>query len=94
MINTIFMEAAEVLTDAQMESKGRALIGVALGAACAVFAVAYGISKITSKGVESMARQPEVADKIRGAMFFPCTFIEGVGLISVFVCMLAVAMKL
>ncbi len=42
-----------------------------------VFGAALGIGKIGAAAVESMARQPEVAGDIRGAMVVAAALIEG-----------------
>lgn len=68
---------------------GLALLGAALGAGIAVFGAGYGISKIASASVESIARQPEAAGDIRGAMILTAALIEGVALFAVVVCLLA-----
>ena len=94
MINTIFMNAAEALTNTAAESKAKAFIGVALAGALAAAAVAYCISKVVSKSVESMARQPEASDKIRAIASVNCLLIEGIGILSIFICLLISLLKL
>lgn len=68
---------------------GLALLGAALGAGLAVFGAGFGISKIASASVESIARQPEASGDIRGAMILTAALIEGVALFAVVVCLLA-----
>ena len=46
----------------------------------------YGIGKIGSSAVESMARQPEVADKIQTAMLIAAALIEGVTFFALIIC--------
>lgn len=58
----------------------------ALGAALAVIGAGLGISRIASSSVESIARQPEAAGDIRGAMIITAALIEGVALFAVVVC--------
>jgi F-type H+-transporting ATPase subunit c len=65
-------------------------IGASLGAGLACIGVALGIGKIASASVESIARQPEAAGDIRGAMILTCAFVEGVCLFAVVVTLLAV----
>jgi len=43
-------------------------LGIALGAGIVILGAGFGIGRIGGSAVESMARQPEVADKIQGAM--------------------------
>ncbi|MGM0407732.1 MAG: ATP synthase F0 subunit C [Bacteroidota bacterium] len=63
-------------------------IGAALGAAIAAIAAAYGISKIGSTAVESIARQPEAAGDIRSNMIVSAALIEGVAFFAIVVCFL------
>ena len=65
-------------------------IGASLGAGLACLSVAWGIGRIATSAVESIARQPEASGDIRGAMILTCAFIEGVCLFAVVVTLLAV----
>lgn len=67
---------------------GLGLFGAAIGAGIAAFAAAIGIGKIAASSVESMARQPEQSNNIRGAMILTAAFVEGVALFAVVVCLL------
>ncbi|MDB5387081.1 MAG: synthase sector subunit c [Planctomycetaceae bacterium] len=60
----------------------------AIGAALTIIGAAYGIGKIGSSAVESMARQPEVAGQIQTAMIIAAALIEGVTLFAIIVCIL------
>ena len=50
---------------------------VAFGAGLIIIGAGYGIGKIGSCAVESMARQPEVANNIQTAMLISAALIEG-----------------
>lgn len=63
--------------------------GIALGAAIAVIGAAIGLGKIGQSTLESIARQPEAAGDIRGAMIIIGAFMEGVALFAMIVCILA-----
>lgn len=63
-------------------------IGAGLGAAITILGAGYGISAIAGRAVESMARQPEVAGNIQGAMIISAALIEGVSFFSLIVCIL------
>ncbi|MGM0502985.1 MAG: ATP synthase F0 subunit C [Bacteroidota bacterium] len=63
-------------------------IGAAFGAAIAAIAASYGISKIGSVAVESIARQPEAAGDIRSNMIVSAALIEGVAFFAIVVCFL------
>ena len=58
------------------------IIGACLGAGLAAIGAAQGIGKLTAASVESIARQPEMAGDIRGAMILMAAFIEGAALIA------------
>ena len=57
------------------------LAGAAFGAGLVMIGAGYGIGKIGSCAVESMARQPEVAGNIQTAMIITAAMIEGVTLL-------------
>ena len=63
-------------------------IAAGFGAGIIALAAAFGIGMIGKSAVESIARQPEAADDIRGAMLLTSVFIEGVALIGAIVCIL------
>lgn len=70
--------------------KGLLVFGACLGAGLACLGAAFGIGRLASSAVESMARQPEASGDIRGAMILTAAFIEGVCLFAVVVSLLAV----
>lgn len=61
----------------------------AFGAGMVMLGAAFGIARIGSAAVESMARQPEVAGDIRGAMIVAAALIEGATFFALIVCMIA-----
>lgn len=64
-------------------------LGGAFGAGLVILGAAYGISKIGSHAVDSMARQPEVAANINTAMIISAALIEGVTFFALVVCWIA-----
>ena len=56
-----------------------------IGAGIAALAAGIGIGKIGSSAMEGIARQPEAASKIQGAMIIVAALIEGVALFAVVV---------
>ena len=58
----------------------------ALGAGLVVIGAAMGIGKLGAAAFESMARQPEVANTILGAMIVAAALIEGFTFYAVYVC--------
>lgn len=72
-------------------------IGVSLSKAAAAFAAsivvlgaAFGIGRIASTALESMARQPEVASDIRSSMILAAALIEGVAMFAILVSILVI----
>ena len=62
------------------------LTGAAFGAGLIIIGAGYGIGKIGSCAVESMARQPEVAGSIQTAMIISAALIEGATFFALIVC--------
>lgn len=58
----------------------------AIGAAVTIIGAGYGIGRIGSSAVESIARQPEVAGQIQTAMIIAAALIEGVTFFALIVC--------
>ena len=64
--------------------------GGAIGAGLAAIGAGVGIGQIGRGATESIARQPEAANDIRGAMILTAALIEGVALFGVIAGLLAV----
>ena len=60
-----------------------------IGAGLAAIGVGLGIGKLAASSVESIARQPEAAGDIKGAMILTAAFSEGVGLFAAVISFLA-----
>lgn len=58
----------------------------AFGVALTVIGAAYGIGKLASAALESMARQPEAAGGIQTAMIIAAALIEGFTFYALFIC--------
>ncbi len=69
-----------------------ALFGATIGAGLIVLGVALGLGRIGSAAVEGIARQPEAAGRIQTAMLLTAVLVEGVGIIALVVCILALVM--
>ncbi len=80
----------EVLAPALM--KLGAFIGATLGAGLAVLGVGIGLGRIGSSALEGIARQPEAFNKIQTTMLLVAVLVEGVGIIALVVCILALVM--
>ena len=70
-------------------SQTNVLWGAAIGSGLIILGAGYGIGKIGSSAVESMARQPEVAGNIQTAMIIAAALIEGATFFGLIVCMLS-----
>ena len=68
-------------------------LGAAIGAGVTIMGAGYGISAIAGRAVESMARQPEAAGNIQGAMIVSAALIEGVSFFSLIVCILILVLE-
>jgi F-type H+-transporting ATPase subunit c len=64
------------------------LAGSAFGAGLVILGAGYGIGRIGSSAVESMARQPEVAGNVQTAMIIAAALIEGVTFFALIVCLI------
>jgi F-type H+-transporting ATPase subunit c len=60
----------------------------AIGAGLVIIGAAYGIGRLGSAAVESMARQPETAGNIQTAMIIAAALIEGVTFFALIIIML------
>ena len=59
-----------------------------IGAGLVVIGVGIGVGRIGGSAMDAIARQPEAAGKIQGAMIIAAALIEGVALFGVVVGML------
>ena len=84
--------AGDVVEEAE-ESAGAGitiLAGGSIGAGIVLLGAGYGIGRIGSAAVESMARQPEVAGNIQTGMIISAALIEGAAFFGLIVCLLTI----
>jgi len=62
-------------------------IGAGIGAALIMIGAGYGFGRIGSAALESMARQPEVANRIQVAMIIIAALLEGATFFGLLICM-------
>lgn len=67
-----------------------AIMGACLGAGLAVLGVGLGLGRIGAAALEGIARQPEALSKIQTNMLLAAVLVEGVGIIALVVCILAI----
>jgi len=82
MLLTILLQA--------VAGAGLAKFGAAIGAGIVVVGAGLGIGKIGSQAMDAIARQPESTGDIRSNMIVIAALIEGVALLAVLVCALAI----
>jgi F-type H+-transporting ATPase subunit c len=63
-------------------------VGAGIGAAITLVGAGYGLGRIGSAALESMARQPEVAPRVMTAMIIIAAMLEGATFFSLIVCIL------
>lgn len=73
---------------------GLVMLGASLGAGVITVGAGYGIGKFTSAAVESIARQPQASKDIVQAFQLPLFLLEGVAVIGLGVCFVAIFMSL
>jgi F-type H+-transporting ATPase subunit c len=66
---------------------GKAM-GAGLGAGIALIGAGLGFGRIGAAALESMSRQPEVADKVSGSMITVAALLEGATFFGLIVCLL------
>jgi F-type H+-transporting ATPase subunit c len=91
MVAPVFGQAPEkapAATEASAAPGFSMNLGAAFGSGLVILGAGLGIGRIGATATESMARQPEVAGKIQGAMIIAAALIEGVTFFALIVCML------
>jgi F-type H+-transporting ATPase subunit c len=63
-------------------------IGAGVGAGIVMLGAGYGFSRIGSAALESMARQPEVANRVGTNMIVIAALLEGATFFALLVCLL------
>ena len=69
------------------------LFGVGLGLGLIVIGAGLGIGRLAAAAAEGIARQPEAADKITGAINLPLFLLEGVAILAEVFALLIVLTK-
>ena len=64
------------------------LLAADIGAGIVAVGAGIGIGMIGKGATESIARQPDAANEIRGAMILTAAFIEGVALFGAIICII------
>ncbi len=64
------------------------VMGAGIGAGLVAIGAGLGIGKIGGSAMEAMARQPEAAGKVQGAMLIIAALIEVAALFGLVICLL------
>ena len=67
---------------------GIAIMGAGIGAGLIAIGAGIGIGRIGGSAMEAIARQPEAAGKIQGAMLIIAALIEVAALFGLVICLL------
>ncbi len=86
MANVLFGTLLVAATPAMAQTGTSISFSGAFGAGLVAIGAAYGIGKLGSSALESMARQPEIAGNIQTAMIIAAALIEGFTFYAIFVC--------
>lgn len=78
-----------VLQEVASNGEGIATLGKAVGAGVAVIGAGLGIGRIGGSMTESMARQPEISDKIGTQALILAALIEGAALFGLVIALIA-----
>jgi F-type H+-transporting ATPase subunit c len=67
---------------------GSTRFGLGIGAGICIIGAGIGFGRIGASALESMARQPEVAKDVRGAMIVIAALLEGATFFALLICLL------
>jgi F-type H+-transporting ATPase subunit c len=87
MVQAAETPAAPAAAAAPSADRSLIYLGSAFAAGLVIVGAAYGIGRIASTAVDSMARQPEVAGNIQTAMIIAAVMIEGATFFALIVCL-------
>jgi len=81
----LLVSPAAAQTVGAFSSKG---LSAGLGAGLIIIGAAWGLGKIGTAALESMARQPEVLNKVQTAMIIIAALLEGATFFALLICLL------
>ena len=89
---SIAAEGGDPLEIAKATAKASGLLGASIGAGIVVLGAGLGIGLLAFAAANATARQPEAAADIRATVNLPLFLLEGIGIIALVVCILAVVL--
>ncbi len=89
VLMVLFLTAAPAFAQAPPTTSliSGAGIGAGIGAALIMIGAGYGFGRIGSAALESMARQPEVANRVQVAMIIIAALLEGATFFGLLICL-------
>ncbi len=84
----LIMAAPAMAADGTGTSLVSGKFGIGLGIGLTIIGAGYGFGKIGASALEGMARQPEVAKDVRGAMIVIAALLEGATFFGLLICLL------
>jgi F-type H+-transporting ATPase subunit c len=79
---------AQTTTQGATVGGGLVSLGAGLGAGVTIIGASIGLGMIGSSALQSMARQPEIAGQIQGAMIVIAALLEGATFFALIICIL------
>ncbi|MBQ5504182.1 MAG: ATP synthase F0 subunit C [Oscillospiraceae bacterium] len=76
-----------------LQAAALAKVGGAIGAGIVAIGAGFGIGKLAQSTMEASARQPEIAGGLRTTAIIIGALLEGICLIGVIACLLAVLLS-
>lgn len=76
-------QATPGVEEARAAASGLRAVGVGVGAGLALIGAGLGLGMAAKAGLESIARQPDVAGKVGTNMLIMAAFIEGAALFAI-----------
>jgi F-type H+-transporting ATPase subunit c len=84
----LLFAASPAFADPTSAGFSGAAIGAGFGAGLVMIGAGWGFGRIGAIALESMARQPEVANKVQTAMIVIAALLEGATFFALLVCLL------
>ncbi len=89
VLMVLFLTASPVFAQAVPGNTTTVSLGAsAIGAGLVILGAAFGFGRIGAAALESMARQPEAANKIQPAMIIIAALLEGATFFALLVCLI------
>ena len=88
MLNLLMLVQEVAEAGVEVAKNTNALLGAGIGLGLAVLGAGLGLGRIGGSAAEAIARQPEAAGDIRGAMIVAAGLIEGVTFFALIVTIL------